>query len=343
MMELDPAVQQFVDANAREVMGHLDVAGQRQYMRLLTDLNFLRFSDPGPDVHTVVEHTIPVTGGPIRCRIYRPNDEPRLPAHITLHGGGWWHGSIDDLICDALSRQRCAQARIVVIAVEYRLAPEHPFPTPVEDVHSAYLWAAEHAEELGVDRDNMSIGGSSAGANLAAAATIKLRDGNHKPPVLQLLEVPALDLTLATARHAAANIDGHDVRRELGLAVSRYLCDPGAAEASLASPLLAADLRGLPPAVVLTAEYDHLHEDGERYGTRLTEAGVPARVIRHSGALHGTAMLTRSWPPAAAWQQEAVAALQRAHWPERAGEPQEYPTDDAEAEARDLSGIVQNR
>jgi acetyl esterase len=315
-MELDPAVQQFVDANSREVMEHLDVAGQRRYMRLLMDLNFLRFSCPGPKVHTVTDHTIPVDGGQIRCRIYRPSDEPHLPAHVTLHGGGWWQGSIDDLICDAIARQRCAQADIVVIAVEYRLAPEHPFPIPLEDVHAAYLWVAGHAEGLGIDRDNMSIGGSSAGGNLAAATSLKLRDGNHQRPVLQLLEVPVLDLTLATARHAAIDIDGPYVRSELEQAAGRYLGESDAAATALASPLLATDLHGLPPAVILTAEHDQLHEDGERYAAHLTDAGVRARVVRHPGALHGTAMLTRTWPPAAAWQHEATAALVEAHWPD---------------------------
>jgi acetyl esterase len=125
-MKLDPAVQQFVDANAGELLDHLSVTEQRRYMRLLIDLNFLRFSRPGPDVRSVTEHVLTVDGGRIRCRVYRPSDEQALPAHVVLHGGGWWQGSIDDLICDAICRQRCAEAQVVVVAVGYRLAPEHP-------------------------------------------------------------------------------------------------------------------------------------------------------------------------------------------------------------------------
>jgi acetyl esterase/lipase len=135
-------------------------------------------------------------------------------------------------------------------------------------------------------------------------------------PVLQLLEVPALDLTLATARHAAATLHGPYVRSELQQAVRHYVDDADKAASALASPLLATDLHGLPPAVILTAAYDQLHEDGERYAGRLVDAGVPARVVRHRGALHGTAMLTRTWPPAAAWQHEAATALVDAHWPD---------------------------
>ena len=315
-MQLEPAVREFVEAGRAERMAHLDVGGQRHYMRLLIDLNFLRFSRTGPDVHTVTDHGVTVDGGEIRCRVYRPGDHSRLPAHVALHGGGWWQGSIDDLICDAICRQRCAEANVVVVAVDYRLAPEHPFPTPLDDAYAAYAWVAEHADSLGVDANNISIGGSSAGGNLAAALAIKLRDAGDQPrPVLQLLEVPALDLTLATARRAAATTDGQDMGDELDEAVRRYLADLRSARLALVSPLLADDLRDLPAAVIFTAEYDPLRHEGEQYAARLQEAGVSARVSRHRGALHGTAMLTRTWPPAADWQHEAADVLRAAHWP----------------------------
>jgi acetyl esterase len=314
-MQLDPAVQEFVDAGRAERMAHLDIPGQRHYMRLLIDLNFLRYSRPGPAVHTVTDHAVAVDGGMIRCRVYRPGDHADLPAHVALHGGGWWQGSIDDLICDAICRQRCVEANVVVVAVDYRLAPEHPFPVPLDDAYAAYVWVAEHAERLGVDPNNISIGGSSAGGNLAAALAIKVRDARLHRPVLQLLEVPALDLTLATARHAAATTEGQDMGDELDDAVRRYLPDFRFARLTLASPLLADDLHDLPPAVILTAEYDPLRDEGERYAVRLIGAGVPAQVISHSRALHGTAMLTRTWEPAADWQREAASVLRAIHWP----------------------------
>jgi acetyl esterase len=298
-MNLDPPVQQFVDINSGQLMTHLDVPGQRQYMRLLIDLNFLRFSRPGPAVHSITDQTVPVDSGQIRCRIYRPSDDPDLPAHLTLHGGGWWQGSVDDLICDAIARQRCADAHVVVVAVDYRLAPEHRFPVPLDDAYRAYRWLLRDEARLGIDPANLSIGGSSAGGNLAAALAIRLRDEAAPLPVLQLLEVPALDLTLATARHAAAASPGQDMSRELDAAARRYLPGPQAATLPLASPLHAPDLHGLPPTVILTAEYDPLRAEAERYATRLADADVPVEVIAHPGALHGTAMLTRTWPPAA--------------------------------------------
>lgn len=313
-MRLDPAVQQFIDANAGELFDHLDIAGQRRYMRLLIDLNFLRFSRPGPDVHSVTEHILAVDRGKIRCRIYRPSDEPTLPAHIALHGGGWWQGSIDDRICDAICRQRCLQAHIVVVAVGYRLAPEYPFPTGLNDAYAALCWLIEHAARLHIDAENISVGGSSAGGNLAAALAIKARDAGGPQISFQLLEVPALDLTLTTVRHTAATIAGQNTADEVDVAVTRYLANPRHARHPLASPLLTDDLRGLPPAVIFTAEYDPLRADGEQYAARLNTAGIPARAIRHPGALHGSAMLTRTWPPAAAWQRDAAGTLRDAHW-----------------------------
>src|SRR6266545_42876 len=174
-------------------------------------------------------------------------------------------------------------------------------------------WLVEHAEDLGVDRSSISIGGNSAGANLAAALARKVRDAGGPQPILQLLEVPALDLTLATAREAAA-AGGQDIAGELDVAVARYLSDPGAAREPLASPMLADDLNGLPPAVIFTAEHDPLRTEGERYAARLNAAGVPARATRHLGAMHATAMMTRTWAPAVAWQRGAAAALRSAHW-----------------------------
>lgn len=314
-MQLDPAVQQFADANSSELMAHLDVAGQRQYMRLLIDLNFLRFGRPGPEVHSITDHVIPVDGGQIRCRIYRPTDQRDLPAHLTLHGGGWWQGSIDDLIGDAIARQRCAEARVVVAAVEYRLAPEHKFPLPLDDAHHAYRWLHRESVQLGLDPASISIGGSSAGGNLAAALAIRLRDEAAPMPIMQLLEVPVVDLTLATSRQAIAENPGAFRTSELDEATRRYLPDSASAELPDASPLLAADLAGLAPAVIFTAQHDPVRPEAERYAARLANAGVPVQLISHPGALHGTAMLTRTWEPAARWQRDAADALARAHRP----------------------------
>ncbi|TVT48804.1 alpha/beta hydrolase [Amycolatopsis rhizosphaerae] len=315
-MRLDPPVQQFLDVNTREreFLAHLGVRRQRQYMRLLIDLNFLRFGRPGPAVHSVTDHAVTTVDGEIRCRMYRPSGRGPLPAHLAFHGGGWWQGSIDDLVVDALCRQRCAEANLVVVSVDYRLAPEHPFPAGLSDGFAAFHWIVRNAEQFGIDPGTVSVGGSSAGANIAAALTIKLRDNGSPQPVLQLLEVPVVDLTLTTARHVAATTGGERTVDDLEVAVGHYLRDAAQARHPLASPLFADDLSGLPPAVIFTAEHDLLRLDGERYGARLDAAGVPARVVPHPGALHGTAMITRTWDPAARWQQEAATVLREAHW-----------------------------
>jgi acetyl esterase len=167
----------------------------------------------------------------------------------------------------------------------------------------------------------MSIGGSSAGANLAAALAIRLRDEGATMPILQLLEVPALDLTLRTSRQAVA-LDPHGfMSSELKQATQRYLPDEQSASLPYASPLLEPDLRGLPPAVIFTAEYDPLRREAETYAARLADAQVPVRLVPHPGALHGSAMLTRTWAAAAHWQREAAEALHAAHWPPHSTPP----------------------
>jgi acetyl esterase len=313
-MNLDPAVQRFVDVDAGNTLNHLTVAEQRQYMRHLVDLNFLRFSSRGPEVYSITDHDIAVDGGHITARVYHPGPEDGLPAHLSLHGGGWWHGSIDDRISDAIWRQRCAHARTVVVGLDYRLAPEHRFPVALNDTFAALCWMIDSARTLRIDPDNVSVGGSSAGGNLAAALTLKTRDNGGPRLGFQLLEVPALDLTQATSRQAAAG-GGQGMVDEIGIAIQHYLTDPGQARDPLVSPLLADDLSGLPAAVIFTAEMDPLHAEGEQYTQRLAAAGVSARAVRHAGALHGTAMLTRTWAPAAAWQQQAADVLRQAHWP----------------------------
>jgi acetyl esterase len=315
-MNLDPAVQRFVDVDAGDTLNHLTVTEQRQYMRHLVELNFLRFSSRGPEVYSITDQDIAVDGGRITARLYHPGPEDGLPAHLSLHGGGWWHGSIDDRISDAIWRQRCAQARTVVVGLDYRLAPEHRFPAALNDTFAALCWMIDNAQTLRIDPDNVSVGGSSAGGNLAAALTLKTRDNGGPRLSFQLLEVPALDLTQATSRQAAAAAgSGQGMVDDIGIAIEYYLTDPGQARDPLVSPLLADDLSGLPAAVIFTAEMDPLHAEGEQYAQRLAAADVSACAVRHAGALHGTAMLTRTWAPAAAWQQQAADALRQAHWP----------------------------
>jgi acetyl esterase len=274
----------------------------------------MRYGLPGPAVHSVTDYQVPVGGGEILVRAYRPGPGGSMPVHVTFHGGGWKIGSLTERVSDAINRQRCREANCVIVAVDYRLAPEYRFPIPLDDCYQALTWAWSNAADLGLDPTNISVGGTSAGGNLAAAAAMRCRDERGPTLVLQLLEVPALDLTRETARATLASGVLPDVPQPtMNDAAKAYLANPADARDPLASPLLAPNLRGLPPAHIMTAEYDVLRTEGEAYAQRLAAAGVPATHRRYRGALHGTATLTRTWEQARVWQHDAARALARAH------------------------------
>jgi acetyl esterase len=315
-MRLAPQVQEFLDTAPRESLDHLTVQQQRRRIRELSDLNYHRFGRRPEPACMAVDHRLRAGDEEIVVRAYRPSNRAPLPAHVELHGGGWWLGSIDEHVNEAICRYRCVHAQCAVFAVEYRLAPEHPFPSAVNDAYAALTWIADNAGELGIDATRISIGGTSAGANLAAAATLLARDTAGPALVFQLLEVPALDLTGDTMRAALATEELAplaDRIAEFETPLRHYLPRKADALLPLASPVHAAHLAGLPPAHIMTAEYDPLREEGEWYGRRLAEAGVRATVTRHAGAVHGTSFLTRVWEPAQEWQRDAAARIRDAH------------------------------
>lgn len=304
-------VRRFVDAQPREPLDFLTLAEQRQFMRHLSDVNQMRFGRrPEPGV-AVTDSTVPTPAGPVRVRAYRPPVPGDLPVHVFLHGGGWWLGSLDELVNEAICRDRCLRAGCVVLAVDYALAPERPFPAAVEDAYAVLRHVTGPGPLPGTDPGTVSVGGVSAGGNLAAAVALRCRDDGGPRLALQLLEVPVLDL------HRWAEADGTDPdprhADQLVAAVRRYLPMPGSATRPAASPLLAPDLSGLPPAHVMAAELDPLRQDGERYADRLAAAGVPVTVSVQPGAIHAVSFLTRVWPPAQRWQESAALTVRRAH------------------------------
>lgn len=272
---------------------------------------------PGPEVITT-EHVVAVAGFPdVTVRVYRPADDARLrPAALYFFGGAFRIGGIDYPTTDAACRRRAAEADIVVIAVAYDLAPEHRFPTQVEQGHAALEWLVRESAQLGVDPSRLAVTGTSAGGAIAAAVTLMNRDRRRHPLRLQVLEVPVTDLT---GRHIDVRptwrmgVPALIVLRELRSIARTYLASPAQARHPYASPLRAADHSGLPPALILTAEYDTLRRDGAAYGAALRRSGVDATVVRYLGVTHDTPMYTGALPASRAWHAQVVGALRRLH------------------------------
>ena len=259
------------------------------------------------------DRTVPVDSGEIVVRIYAPRSDRLLPCHVYCHGGGFWLGSLDHF--DALCRATARDAHCAVAAVDYRLAPEHKFPAAAEDTFAALAWLRDHAPDLNIDPSRMSVGGVSAGGNLAAVVSLMARDRGHPLPVLQVLEVPITDLSDWTP----LRIPSEDI--ELASGKDRYcdyyLDDPGQAALPYVSPLLTPDLSGLPPALILCAEYDPLAAEGKAYADRLADAGIAVDYHLWPGQFHGAQAMAKLIPEkAAAYHATVVNALRRAY-----GEP----------------------
>ena len=239
--------------------------------------------------------------GDVPLRLYQPagsvgdGREP-LPLLVFLHGGGWLLGNLDTH--DAPCRSLCAEARCAVLAVEYRLAPEHPFPAALEDTMMAFRWAQANAAMLGCDPRRVAIGGESAGANLAAAMTLVLRDEGSTLPVFQLLVHPPTDLRMRQPSFEEVSLPGLS-RSFLAECIGAYAGAASLDDARL-SPLRARDLSGLPPTIVLTVENDPLRDDGEQYALALARAGNDVRVQRLPGLPHGFMFLPATLPEVAA-------------------------------------------
>jgi acetyl esterase len=262
----------------------------------------------GPKVPTR-ELMVPVDGGAIRIRLYEPPDRPRpSPLHVFLHGGGWCVGDLDQR--DPRCRTVAAGARCVVASVDYRMAPENAYPVPVDDCHAALCWLVEQAAALGVDPDRVSVGGESAGGNLAALVCLRARDGG--PPIrFQWLDVPATDLTMSQPSVARFATGYGLTRQDMERYVAAYLRDHDRKDPEV-SPLFAGDLAGLPPALVTTVEFDPLHDEGAAYAARLGEAGVAVEHHDLPGLVHAAFAFTRLLPEARAHEHSAIAALSRA-------------------------------
>ncbi len=267
---------------------------------------------PAPEIEVaaVEERSIEGPAGPIGLRIYHPKGEAPHAVLVNFHGGGWVIGDLDT--ADAQCRGICRGANLVVVSVDYRLAPEHRFPAAAEDCYAATRWVSEHAAEIGADAERLAVGGDSAGGNLAAVVSLMARDRGAPAIAFQLLVYPVTDAALDTQSYAD-NADGYLLTRDS----MRWFWDHYAPTASdrahpYASPLRAEDLSNLPPALVMTAEFDPLRDEGEAYGRALQAAGVAADVRRYDGMIHGFFAMAHQFPSAAPGMAEACTALRRA-------------------------------
>jgi acetyl esterase len=265
-----------------------------------------------PDVRTE-DRTIDGPAGPIPIRVYRPpmDSEATLPVVVFLHGGGWSVGDLDTYDGDA--RNHAVGAGAVVVTVDYRLAPEHPYPAAVEDAWAATQWAAAHAEELGVDPGRLAVAGDSAGGNLAAVVAQLARDAGGPPIRFQLLWYPATtwDTSLPSfAENANAPLlDNSAVK-----GFSRWYIgdlDLSTMPATLA-PGRADDLTGLPPAYIAVAGHDPLRDDGARYAELLAAAGVPSELHNAETLIHGYLGYAGVVPAATDATDRGLSALRKA-------------------------------
>ena len=246
----------------------------------------------GPEVPlTRIEPlSIPGPAGAIPARLYAASQARNLPILVYFHGGGWVIGSLDTH--DDLCRRLAIASGCMVIAVDYRLAPEHKFPAPVEDSFAATRWIAEHAKELGGDAKRLAVGGDSAGGNLATVVALLARDQGGPPLRFQLLIYPAVakDFTLPSMKAYGEGL----LLTMPGMYWfwNHYLSLPADARDFRACPIVSPSLKGLPPALVAIAEYDVLRDEGEEYARRLQSAGVPVQLRRYDGMIHGFATMS---------------------------------------------------
>ncbi|HVU04093.1 MAG TPA: alpha/beta hydrolase [Polyangiaceae bacterium] len=267
---------------------------------------------PGPPAQ-VTDLRIPVPRGTVSARLYRPESagDRVLPLLLWFHGGGFVIGSVAESDPDA--RRLATDAGISVLSVEYGLAPEHRFPTGAEDCYAATAWAAANAERLDVDATRIAVGGDSAGGNLATVVALMARDRGGPNLAFQLLVYPVTDFaSLETPSHHE-NADGYFLTRSsLFWFREHYLPDPAVRRNGYASPLHATRLDGLPPALLLTAEFDPLRDEGEAYGERLRAAGVSVTVSRYDGMIHGFFSMAAFLEGGKRATAEAVSALRAA-------------------------------
>jgi len=306
-MPVEPQTQTILDQMAAMGGAPLHQLPVPEARKLMDNLRAL--AGAGPEVAQVEDRAIPGPGGQIPLRVYTPAGSGPFAALVWFHGGGWVLGDIPG--ADSTCRDLANRAGCVVVSVDYRLAPETKFPGAADDCWAAARWVADNSAALGVDPKRIAVGGDSAGGNLAAVTALRSRR-ESLPLAFQLLVYPVTDARFDTASYRD-NADGYLLTRDSMVWFwNHYLRSEADRDHVYASPLREKDLKGLPPALVITAEYDPLRDEGEAYATRLREAGVPTTLSRYPGTIHGFFAMTALLDLARKAVDEAAAALRRA-------------------------------
>jgi len=308
-MQLDRALRAYLDAQAALGVKPVNEVPVEDARRLAEQRAPLQYGLV-EEVAAVREIGVPGPAGPIRTRVYTPASPRPLPVLVYFHGGGWVTGSLDTH--DGLCRSLAKRTPCVVASVDYRMAPEHRFPAAVEDAWAATAWVSERAHEIGGDADRLAVGGDSAGGNLAAVLALRARDRTAPRLRLQLLIYPVADHDFTRASYAR-HATGYGLTREaMRWFWDQYVPDAAQRDHPDASPLRAADLRGVAPAAVLTCEYDPLLDEGAAYAQRLIEAGVPTTHRRYDGLIHGAVRMPSITPRAWELIDDSARALREA-------------------------------
>lgn len=290
---LDPQTKALLDLIIEKGVPPTHLLTPEDARKMYSERRF--YSQPdAPEMALVEDVTIPGPGSPLKIRCYRPiksNVQDTLPALIYYHGGGCVIGDLDthDVLCRELSNL----AQIAVLSVDYRLAPENPFPAAADDCIEATQWIHHHASQLNIDADRISVGGDSAGGNLAAVVCIALREEKNFKPAFQLLIYPMTDARAQTPS-MTSNGEGYLLTKEaVAYYHNHYMPNHADRLTWKASPLLAKDLSNLPPALVITAGYDPLRDEGLYYADKLSAAGVPTQYICFERQIHGFILMGR--------------------------------------------------
>lgn len=229
---------------------------------------------------------IEINGRGIPVRIYSDHEGTDLPIFVFYHGGGWVTGDLDTH--DSVCRQIAKNTKTLVVSVDYRLAPEHPYPEPLEDAYDALLWISQYGDTIGGDQSNIILGGDSAGGNLAAAVVLKARNENGPKIKAQVLIYPVIQLaSLDTESYSNFRSGYFLTKKKMEDYIKYYVPDERMRSEAYVSPIMAKNFADLPPTLILTAAFDPLRDEGEAYGEKLKEAGVVTTIIRYKGTIHG--------------------------------------------------------